>query len=109
MALKYNSATKDTVSFSSRSCDRCLCGNNHYTCKNTCTTLNYCVVPAWITRRSLKSRGTCSSLLAGYNEILRRGAGPLIPEQREREPGRDALNLQVRGHQRHLSSHKPLF
>ncbi|GFU22090.1 dynein beta chain, ciliary [Trichonephila clavipes] len=76
-----------------RSCDRRLCGNNHHTCKDTCATLNYCVVPSWITRRPLTSRETLFPPLAGCNEMLK-GVGLLIPEQREGEPEKGALNLQ---------------
>ncbi|GFX29773.1 hypothetical protein TNCV_4749021 [Trichonephila clavipes] len=102
-----------TITFSSRNCDRRLSGNYPHALveiiKDTCATLNYCVVPSWITRRPLKSRGTTFPSLAGCNEMLKRGAGPLIPEQREEEPGRDALNLHVSGRQRDSSSLKPLI
>ncbi|GFV49288.1 hypothetical protein TNCV_1848711 [Trichonephila clavipes] len=87
---------KTLVKFLPRSFDRHLCGNNHHKCKDTYATLNYFVVPSWITRRPLTSRGTLFPPLAGCNEMLK-GTDPLIPKQREGEPARDALNLQVSG------------
>ncbi|GFS76269.1 hypothetical protein TNCV_4668041 [Trichonephila clavipes] len=68
------------------SCDRRLCRNNRHTCKDPCTTLNYCVVPAWITRRPLTSRETLLSLLAGCNEMLN-GAAPGPRAERRRAMG----------------------
>ncbi|GFX78542.1 hypothetical protein TNCV_29821 [Trichonephila clavipes] len=38
--------------------NRLLCGNDHHTCKDTCATFSYCVVPYWITRQPLTPRGT---------------------------------------------------
>ncbi|GFY02737.1 hypothetical protein TNCV_3506171 [Trichonephila clavipes] len=82
------------VTFPPRTCDWCLCGNNHHSCKDICTTLNYHVVPFWIIRRPFPSLGTLFSPLVGCKEMLK-GSGLLIPEQREGEPRRDASNLQV--------------
>ncbi|GFW52526.1 transposable element Tcb2 transposase [Trichonephila clavipes] len=63
----------------------CLCVNNHHMCKDTCATLNYCVVPSWFARRPFTSRWTLFLSLAGCNETLN-STGPLIPKQREEEP-----------------------
>ncbi|GFT33952.1 hypothetical protein TNCV_4384191 [Trichonephila clavipes] len=76
------------ITFSSRSCDRRLCGKNHHTYKDIFSTLNYSVVPARIARRPLKSRGSLSPLLAGCNEMLKKAPPPDSRTERGRVKGK---------------------
>ncbi|GFY17135.1 hypothetical protein TNCV_1089111 [Trichonephila clavipes] len=61
-------------------------------------------VAAWSTldlsRNLLTPRDIFPRQPAVCNEMQKRSAGPLIPEQMEVEPERDALNLQLSGHRK---------